>query len=75
MHNLCLKPRATGVRQIHKLHTESPAIHTEGKSVGLWRGIRHNPCIFYVTVIQTKQTQLNFSCKTSIEVPDVFLTG
>lgn len=40
MHNVCLKPAATGVRQIHKLYSEAPSDRAGRKSVRLWRGIR-----------------------------------
>lgn len=43
MHNLWSLPRATGVREIHNLHTELPATWAKKKNVAPWRMIKSPP--------------------------------
>ena len=76
MHNLCLEPRATGVRQIHKLHTELPATWAERKSAGPWRAIKVNPLHFLrLRLSKPNKQSWNSVEEQALKVPDVFIGG
>lgn len=73
MHNLCHKPRASGVGQIYKLHIELQPLVLSRRTLAVGKKKNQSHYTFWLTLIQTKQTAVKVVFKALSRVCIVYM--